>query len=334
MRTCDEIGELLSARLDGALSAAEEAELAEHLQACAACRALSEDLAVLHEVMPALNVEPPPALLQGVMERIRAETPAPVPFPDEAARARRNRRKWRTWGATAAVLAVVVFSAAALRMVGVASPAAVAGGASGGENAFSLERSAETGAEPRDQAMDGAGQGAGGGTEGLRESASPRPALRTAGEEVLADGAISEPHGPAPGGSRENAASGPAPACVEPSPVLTEKEALQLLYEEKFAADYPDAAYVESGGFEGYTLSPPATVRGEADQRAGVYLALRGQSGNGAYYLFERFVQTIDASDGRIVGETVWDRYAVPLAGGDILSEEEDADAFASAIGK
>ena len=44
MCTCDEALELISARLDGPLTAAEEARLNEHLAACSPCRALLVDL--------------------------------------------------------------------------------------------------------------------------------------------------------------------------------------------------------------------------------------------------------------------------------------------------
>ena len=44
MRDCMDYIELISARLDGGLTAGQEAELNEHLAACPVCRALAEEL--------------------------------------------------------------------------------------------------------------------------------------------------------------------------------------------------------------------------------------------------------------------------------------------------
>jgi len=66
--------ELLSARLDGALTEAEEQELEEHLAACPDCRAVGAQLSALQGVFPELEEVPAPeGFTQGVMDRIRAE---------------------------------------------------------------------------------------------------------------------------------------------------------------------------------------------------------------------------------------------------------------------
>lgn len=111
MHTCDEILDLLSARLDGALTAEEEELLDEHLNTCAQCRALAGDLAAIHGAMPHMAEEPPPEIKEAVMARIKAETGEPIPFPQKKGRA----RPWQNWGAAAAVLVLVVAGAFALQ---------------------------------------------------------------------------------------------------------------------------------------------------------------------------------------------------------------------------
>lgn len=71
---CDQFLELLSARLDGALTEAEEQELEEHLAACPDCRAVGAQLSALQGAFPELEEVPAPeGFTQGVMDRIRAE---------------------------------------------------------------------------------------------------------------------------------------------------------------------------------------------------------------------------------------------------------------------
>ena len=79
MADCARYVELLSARLDGELTPAEERELEEHLEVCPACRALEGQLSVLHGSFAALEETPAPAgFAQGVMDgRGPAWPPAP-----------------------------------------------------------------------------------------------------------------------------------------------------------------------------------------------------------------------------------------------------------------
>lgn len=109
MVSCDEALELISARVDGELTAEETRILEEHLDRCQACRALLEELRSIHEEMSGLNVPAPAGLTQGVMERVRAEKVVPM----KPVRSARNR--WRTWAASAAVFAVVLLGAGTLR---------------------------------------------------------------------------------------------------------------------------------------------------------------------------------------------------------------------------
>ena len=80
---CDRYLELFSARLDGALTEAEERELEGHLAACPDCRAVGAQLSALQEAFP----EPeeagtaPEGFARGVMDRIRAsEAPKIIPL--------------------------------------------------------------------------------------------------------------------------------------------------------------------------------------------------------------------------------------------------------------
>lgn len=112
MSNCDEYLELISARLDGALSPEENTRLEEHLAGCPDCRALAEELSALHAAVAALPpVAPPPDLAGRVMEAVRADNT--IPFVPGEAKARARRRN--QWLATAAVLAVILVGAGALR---------------------------------------------------------------------------------------------------------------------------------------------------------------------------------------------------------------------------
>lgn len=74
---CERYLDLLSARLDGALTQEEERELMQHLQDCDACRAIARELEDIHSALAdATRVQPPKELAQGVMERIRAQRTA------------------------------------------------------------------------------------------------------------------------------------------------------------------------------------------------------------------------------------------------------------------
>ena len=76
---CNRYLELLSARLDGALTEAEERELEEHLLNCPDCRAVGAQLAALQEAFPELeDISAPEGFTQGVMDRIRESEPKKV----------------------------------------------------------------------------------------------------------------------------------------------------------------------------------------------------------------------------------------------------------------
>ena len=104
---CDSYLELLSARLDGELTEAEERELEAHLESCPACRAAGAQLAALRTVFAGLEDIPAPQdFTQDVMDRIRESEPnKTVPL------FRRPRFKVLAGLAACAVLAVGLYGA-------------------------------------------------------------------------------------------------------------------------------------------------------------------------------------------------------------------------------
>lgn len=79
---CDKYLELLSARLDDALSELEERELEAHLESCPACRAAGAQLAALRTAFAGLeDIPAPEGFTQDVMAQIRGSEPSkPVPL--------------------------------------------------------------------------------------------------------------------------------------------------------------------------------------------------------------------------------------------------------------
>lgn len=74
---CSQYVQMLSARMDGALSDREVQALEAHLAACPACRARASQLAAMHDTLKALEEIPAPeGFAQGVMDRIRAQEAA------------------------------------------------------------------------------------------------------------------------------------------------------------------------------------------------------------------------------------------------------------------
>ena len=104
---CDSYLELLSARLDGELTEAEERELEAHLESCPACRAAGAQLAALRTAFAGLEDIPAPQdFTQDVMDRIRESEPnKTVPL------FRRPRFKVLAGLAACAVLAVGLYGA-------------------------------------------------------------------------------------------------------------------------------------------------------------------------------------------------------------------------------
>lgn len=103
--------DLITEKLDGVISAADEQALTAHLASCRECRELMTILSAAHEALD-FEAEPPEELKTNVMEAIRAE---------------KNRKKIRLRALTgalaaAAVLAVAVVPAAVRRHTQEATP--------------------------------------------------------------------------------------------------------------------------------------------------------------------------------------------------------------------
>lgn len=100
--TCDEYLELLSTRLDGALTRDEELAMEDHQAGCPDCRAAGAQLAALRSGFGELeDIPAPEGFTQSVMDRIRtAETPKVIPLF--------KRPQFRALAGLAACLVVVV----------------------------------------------------------------------------------------------------------------------------------------------------------------------------------------------------------------------------------
>lgn len=334
MRDCMDYIELIRARLDGGLTAGQEAELNEHLAACPVCRALAEDMAALHEEMPKLAVEPPADLVENVMARIRAEAPQPIPFPAEQAK-RTPDRKWRAWGATAAVLAVVLLGAAALRMGGLDRSA---GGAPAGEapmmavndneaalpsgkaapmpqpspssvlqepSVFGIlpkEGEAVPSLDPAEMPESAAPSDAGGDAPQATEQPRVDSRAEATGREEPPAGLDGE------SGDLAGGKSGEAPMSVttalppeESAPadaaaVLTVMEAADRLYEEQFKQTWPEAERVDREDFQGYVLEPFHLIREEDPESEWTSFGVRfkGKGEGGNYYIFVLYQEYAD----------------------------------------
>ena len=72
---CEQMNGLLSAWLDGELSGNEQRQMQAHLEQCAQCRALFEQLQALHTSFAELEEIPAPdGFAEGVMDRVKAES--------------------------------------------------------------------------------------------------------------------------------------------------------------------------------------------------------------------------------------------------------------------
>lgn len=104
MTECEYYQQLISQRLDGELTAAQEHELAEHLSRCADCRAVDAAFRTLSEGFGGCAEEAPETLCENVMGEIRREN------------IRKNNksssRTWRSLLATAACFALICAAAA------------------------------------------------------------------------------------------------------------------------------------------------------------------------------------------------------------------------------
>ena len=113
MRSCDEIVELISASLDGELTADEQTVLDEHIAFCPACSALLDDLRALHTAASGWEeVAAPADFTRRVMDAVAAESTREtkdnvIPFPSRKAKS----SYWKKWTVSAAAIAIVVLGA-------------------------------------------------------------------------------------------------------------------------------------------------------------------------------------------------------------------------------
>ena len=99
---CEEVLELLSAKLDGELDPQTDAALSRHLETCEECRRIWEVYREMDAGIAALEAEPPAELYTGVMEKI-SQTPVIKPV-------KKRRPMWGigTLAAAAAALVLLV----------------------------------------------------------------------------------------------------------------------------------------------------------------------------------------------------------------------------------
>ena len=99
MSGCERYTDMISAFLDHELNETEERKLKAHLETCAECRELLEELSAVSGMIKTLEVDPPAGLVGGTMYKIRA---------DRAPGGRKHRRfAFGTFTAAAAVVALV-----------------------------------------------------------------------------------------------------------------------------------------------------------------------------------------------------------------------------------
>ena len=106
MTECEYYQQLISQRLDGELTAAQEHELAEHLSRCADCRAVDAAFRALSEGFADSAEDAPADLCENVMGEIRREN-------IRKTNKRGSKRTWRSLLATAACFALICAAAAA-----------------------------------------------------------------------------------------------------------------------------------------------------------------------------------------------------------------------------
>jgi len=110
MTECEYYQQLISQRLDGELTAAQEHELAEHLSRCADCRAVDAAFRALSEGFADSAEDAPADLCENVMGEIRREN-------IRKTNKRGSKRTWRSLLATAACFALICAAAATLPML-------------------------------------------------------------------------------------------------------------------------------------------------------------------------------------------------------------------------
>lgn len=104
--TCETAIELISAKLDGELTADQAAQLDRHLAQCSACRALLEELTAIHAACGGLEAAPPAALREQILQNLPAQKAAPRSGSEKVV-----FLHWRRWSAMAASFALIALAA-------------------------------------------------------------------------------------------------------------------------------------------------------------------------------------------------------------------------------
>lgn len=202
MRTCEDYEELISARLDGALTDEERAALDAHLAGCPRCRRTAAELARVDAALRSLDGAAPVDLTARVRERIGEERAVPL---------RRPRRA--LWGvACAAALALVLVAGRGLSLFPAAgdeacdtAPLAAEVQTIGDDEAAPTEDGAA--AEPEDEAkMADTASASAAGEDRRPARQEQRPAVHGADDDDLA-GADDGQAGEAANGTGRAAAS-------------------------------------------------------------------------------------------------------------------------------
>jgi anti-sigma factor ChrR (cupin superfamily) len=131
MTSCHDVQARLSDYIDGTMTGGDRAAVAAHLETCAACRAIAQDLERIRGTARALGpLAPPDHVWLEVAGQIQLASPAQAPADRTAAR----REVWQ-WIGLAAALVVVTLGAYVVVRVRTPAPDATAFDASGGGNA-------------------------------------------------------------------------------------------------------------------------------------------------------------------------------------------------------
>lgn len=176
---CTRYEELMSAALDGGLSAGERRELDRHLAECPACAALFGELGAQCAALRELDCPFPDGLHDRILENLPGQDAAPV----------RKTIRWQRWAAVAACLVLVAAAAVrALPMLSARSYVSAPPGMADGPMVDEADGVSCGGEAPLIEDEFCAGSG---GAPAQRSGASP--------ETVEADGAVNEKNAePAP----------------------------------------------------------------------------------------------------------------------------------------
>lgn len=297
MISCHEAEELISAQLDGALSASEQGELAAHLAQCASCRALQAELQALHGAMLAAaahwTAEPPADLTRRVMERIHKEAVTPLP--------QKARPVWKRWAPLAAVLALVVIGGGAAGLLhGWSSGGGSSGGAMPEAAAFT-----EAAGAPAGQA-DLPKPGDNGNSRAAADASAPgaEPAQVT-GSAGAVDGAQ--------GGMPEVCLSAARPEGVY--------LALDLAYEELGGDSSWQRTPLEDPDLVGYTLTPAGT-----SEETALLLLQAEPAGETLVYQFRYYSSGVAAVSNKYEETGSYTLITVDLAQNAVSWNEAEAD--------